>query len=342
MILRIQPRQKKATIEEQVLDDDFHNSSLKKKFSGKSSWFKHATYCSLMFTIPANVEDKLSNVKWVLHWILTTISAAESSFSIIPFEGVYERRDNLTKIFEPFLKVTSELPTSAIQIQKFVDNCRLSTQSKEQKMYCQIYVCSNKPMDDLISQAKYDLSQLGINLFVKQTQVAKSDIHLFCHGFYTFADLSAWNEKAKKFVNKRKQGLKFSLVSRRIQDGTLAQDSTAEPKNGIYVDVASDQQKAVEYHLKAFVNSTEFRSQYRLRVSIIPRYNRFRKGAKNSQILKQINQHRQLMSSTIPFEFPYDMPDTDIKISDYDKTLRELILDLKSDKDIFPFVGIER
>lgn len=284
---------KKATFEEEVLEDDFDNSSSKKKFSGKSSWFQHATYCSLMFTIPSNVEDKLSNVKWVLHRILTTITASDSSFRILPFEGVYERRDNLTKIFEPFLKATSELPLSAIQIQKFVNNCRLSIQTKEQKMYCQIYVCSNKPMDDLISQDKYNLSQLGINLFVKSTQVAKSDIHLFCYGLYTFSDLPSWNAKAQKCVSQRKQGLKFSLVSRQIQNGTSAQDSTAEPKNGVYVNVASDQQKAVEYYLKAFFNSTEFRSQYCLRVSIIPRYNRFRKGTKNSQILKKINQHRQ-------------------------------------------------
>ena len=44
----------------------------------------------------------------------------------------------------------------------------------------------------------------------------------------------------------------------------------------------------------------------------------------------------------IPFEFPYDMPDADIKISDFDKTLRELTLDLKSDNGIHPFIGIEQ
>ena len=77
-------------------------------------------------------------------------------------------------------------------------------------------------MNDLISLAKYDLSQIGINFSVKSTQVAKSDIYLFCHGLYTYADLSAWNKKAQKFVNHRKKGLKFSLVSCWIQDGTLA------------------------------------------------------------------------------------------------------------------------
>ena len=48
------------------------------------------------------------------------------------------------------------------------------------------------------------------------------------------------------------------------------------------------------------------------------------------------------MSSMIPFEFPYDMPDADIKISDFDKTLRELTLDLKSENGIHLFIGIER
>ena len=48
------------------------------------------------------------------------------------------------------------------------------------------------------------------------------------------------------------------------------------------------------------------------------------------------------MGSMIPFEFPYDMPDADIKISDFDKTLRELTLDLKLDNGIHPFIGIER
>ena len=107
---------KKTTFEEQILDEDFHNSSSNKKFSGKSFWRKHVTYCSLMFTIPANVEDKLSNVKWVIRQILTTITAADSTFRILPFEGVYEHRDNLIKIFEPFLTSTSELPSSSIQI----------------------------------------------------------------------------------------------------------------------------------------------------------------------------------------------------------------------------------
>ena len=48
------------------------------------------------------------------------------------------------------------------------------------------------------------------------------------------------------------------------------------------------------------------------------------------------------MGSMIPFEFPYDMPDADIKIPDFDKTLRELTLDLKSDDGIYSFIGIEQ
>ena len=68
-----------------------------------------------MFTIPANVEDKLSNNKWVIRCLLTTITTTDSFFEILPFEGVYKRRDNLIKIFEPFLTSTLDLPSSAIQ-----------------------------------------------------------------------------------------------------------------------------------------------------------------------------------------------------------------------------------
>ena len=104
-------------------------------------------------------------------------------------------------------------------------------------MYCQVYLGSNTPMKELIGLASYDLQQDGIILSPKSTQVAKSDIYLFCHGLYTNADLEAWNIKAQKFVLQQKKDLKFLLVYRRIQDGTSAADSTAQPRSGVYADV---------------------------------------------------------------------------------------------------------
>ena len=48
------------------------------------------------------------------------------------------------------------------------------------------------------------------------------------------------------------------------------------------------------------------------------------------------------MGSMVLIEFPYNMPDADVKISDFNKTLRELTLDLKLDDGICPFIRIER
>ena len=64
----------------------------------------------------------------------------------------------------------------------------------------------------------------------------------------------------------------------------------------------------------------------------------------NTKVLKQIHQHRQVMTNLYQYDFPYtSIADVNITIDDFPhQLLRELILQLKTPSNICPFLAVER
>ena len=269
---------------------------------------------------------------------------ADSSFGFLLYDKIYEKMDNVSRIDDQMLENDVDIPSTVNRINKFFDGVRLSNNIMEQKVWCQIQIGCNKDPHELKEMTSFDLREKEIYMNIKQTQVAHSDNHWFCHGLYQGVDVQYHTFRAREYVKKHKKDhLQFALVRRRIQDGRKATEVNDVIKLGIYVEGKVDQKGEINSILKRYFESQEFKDIYKIKVMLIPKYAFRVISNTNTKVLKLINQHRQVMSNLTQYDFPYaSVSNANLTISDFgSKTLRELILDLKSPSGMLPFLAVE-
>ena len=159
----------------------------------------------------------------------------------------------------------------------------------EQKVWCQVQIGSNKDPQELKEMTSFDLREKEIYLNIKQTQVAHSDNHWFCHGLYQGVDVTYHTHLAREYANKHnKKHLQFALVRRRIQDGRKANETNDVIKMGVYVEGKVDQKGEINTILKRYFGSKEFLNIYKIKVTLIPKYAFRVVSNTNTKVLKKL------------------------------------------------------
>ena len=324
------------------------DSSKDKVFVGST-----LTFLYLMVDIPSD-KDHVERYRIVLTRLLSAIRQADPTAVLVQYETKPKYSGKQKEVSADLcIDHPRKMPRSITQLQKFFPKGRPKRGGGT--VFTNILLLHNENIEDMILDMKDSLAAYNPKIGKQRIQhynVAKLG-YIMC--LLTKIETTKWAEFLKEKVEEILQTkVLLAISAAKINDGTGFSDNSQTKQNfqrnkkkkveywGIHVETTTEQQVPVKRAICEILATKIPSWMYGMELKFMPII-RYDMDTKNKQRLRNaMMKHKQVLANLVDFKLT-DFQEIDSPISDLQgKTIRQLIMDLKTKDGETIFIAVER
>ena len=311
------------------------------------------SYLYIMIDIPSD-RDHVEKYRLVLTKLLTTIRQADPTAVIVQYETLpkYSGREKEVSA-NLCIDHPRKMPRSITQLQKFFPKGRPKRGGGT--VFTNILLLHNENIEDIILDMKDGMTSYNPKIGKQRIQhynVTKLG-YIMC--LVTKIELTRWTEFLLERVEAIVQSKVMLAISvAKINDGTGFKDDASNKQAwhrnkktkveywGIHVETTKEQQVQVKRAISTILAHQVPSWMYGMELKFMP-HMRYDMDSKHKQRLRNaMMKHKQVLANLIEFKLT-EFQEIDAPISALqDKTIRQLIMDLKTVDGETIFIAVER
>ena len=311
------------------------------------------TYLYLMIDIPMD-RNHVERYRIIVTKLLSEIRQADPEAVLVQYEATPRYVGTEIEIDANFcIDHPRKMPRSITQLQKYFPKGKPKKEGGT--VYTNILILHKEDIEDMITDMKDGLEAYNPRIGKQRIQhydVAKLG-YIMC--LLTKIETKRWAEFLKEQVEAI-LGIKVQLAisAAKINDGTGYSDTSQNKQTynrnkkkkveywGIHVETTKEQQVSVKRAICEILATKIPSWMYGMELKFMPVL-RYDMDSKNKQRLRNaMMKHKQVLANLSDFKLP-DFEEIDSPISSLQgKTIRQLIMDLKTEKGETIFITVER